>query len=189
MAMETADEYVKNAPGERHDVPIYLVQAGNEPPTFTTLFHGWDVAKAKTFHDPYIARLSQLRERIGSNFRSTIDLKGLTSTKVIEPNLNTKVVEPPKEAEKPKPKWGSSAKPKQQSQIAVVPEDAKWKKDPQIELEKLKKKPFPEGVDVNALQRHLPDDDFHRVFKMGRNAFEKLVPWKQLNLRKDIGLY
>jgi len=188
MAMETAVEYVKNAPEDRQDIPIYMVQAGNEPPTFSAFFHGWDAVKAKSNHDPYIVRLGQLRERIGTNFRSTLDLKGLTSSKVIEPNLNTKIVEPPKETEKPKPKWGGP-KPKQQIQIAVLPEDEQWKRDPQIELEKLKKKPFPEGVDVHALHRHLPDEDFHKSFKMGRNAFEKLPPWKQLNVRKDIGLF
>eukprot|EP01102_Stenamoeba_stenopodia_P006568 TRINITY_DN1810_c1_g1_i1.p1 TRINITY_DN1810_c1_g1~~TRINITY_DN1810_c1_g1_i1.p1 ORF type:complete len:998 (+),score=322.48 TRINITY_DN1810_c1_g1_i1:204-3197(+) len=46
-AMETAIAYIKQAPEDRADNPVYVVHAGHEPPNFTSHFHAWDIVKAK----------------------------------------------------------------------------------------------------------------------------------------------
>jgi len=61
-ALKLALEYVAKAPdGRSKDTPIYKVDAGFEPPTFTAHFIGWDPKKASDFSDPYAKKLSELR--------------------------------------------------------------------------------------------------------------------------------
>eukprot|EP00002_Diphylleia_rotans_P006181 TRINITY_DN154_c0_g1_i1.p1 TRINITY_DN154_c0_g1~~TRINITY_DN154_c0_g1_i1.p1 ORF type:complete len:804 (-),score=188.33 TRINITY_DN154_c0_g1_i1:762-3173(-) len=53
MALETAVEYVKHSTdGRSSDSPIYLVNAGAEPPNFTGQFHAWDPVLAQSNEDP-----------------------------------------------------------------------------------------------------------------------------------------
>jgi len=60
-AMQTALDYVKNAPdGRPADTPVYRVTSSNEPPNFTCHFYGWDDKKANDFDDPYLKSLQKL---------------------------------------------------------------------------------------------------------------------------------
>lgn len=59
LALKTALDYVANAPdGRDPDTPVFKVNAGEEPPSFTSAFLGWDDVKASDFSDPYAAKLA-----------------------------------------------------------------------------------------------------------------------------------
>ena len=45
FSLETVLDYVKVVEG-RNVPAVYVIQAGREPPSFTTHFHGWDSKKA-----------------------------------------------------------------------------------------------------------------------------------------------
>jgi len=77
MAMETAIEYIKGAPADRKDNPIYVVHAGHEPPVFTCHFHAWDSLKARDNIKldengdsvAYLRKLAKLQEDAPKLFR------------------------------------------------------------------------------------------------------------------------
>ncbi|XP_022790762.1 supervillin-like isoform X2 [Stylophora pistillata] len=56
-------------------------------------------------------------------------------------------------------------------------------------LAELQKIPPPQGVDPAKLEVYLSDDDFKEIFKMEKEAFSKLPGWKQINLKKAVGLF
>ncbi|XP_016326343.1 supervillin-like isoform X2 [Sinocyclocheilus anshuiensis] len=56
-------------------------------------------------------------------------------------------------------------------------------------LATLKTRPFPHGVDPLRLEMYLTDEDFERVLDMKREEFDALPGWKQVNLKKDKGLF
>jgi hypothetical protein len=45
------------------------------------------------------------------------------------------------------------------------------------------------GMDTNVLEKYLKDADFERALGMGRDAFDKLPPWRKEKLKKDAGLW
>jgi len=56
--------------------------------------------------------------------------------------------------------------------------------------EQLKQKPRPEGIDDHTkLESYLSEEEFTTVFKMDKEAFGKMPPWKQLKLRKEKQLF
>uniref|UniRef100_A0A672LB68 Supervillin n=1 Tax=Sinocyclocheilus grahami TaxID=75366 RepID=A0A672LB68_SINGR len=56
-------------------------------------------------------------------------------------------------------------------------------------LATLKTRPLPHGVDPLRLEMYLTDEDFERVLDMKREEFDALPGWKQVNLKKDKGLF
>jgi len=59
-ALETALDYVKNSnDGRSIDTSIYRINAGYEPPNFTSHFLGWDPNLAGSNEDPYIRKLRE----------------------------------------------------------------------------------------------------------------------------------
>uniref|UniRef100_A0A4W6FBK0 Advillin n=1 Tax=Lates calcarifer TaxID=8187 RepID=A0A4W6FBK0_LATCA len=48
---------------------------------------------------------------------------------------------------------------------------------------------LPEGVDPSQKEKHLSDSDFSTVFGMTKDDFVSLPRWKQLNLKKEKGLF
>jgi hypothetical protein len=48
---------------------------------------------------------------------------------------------------------------------------------------------LPRGVDRTKLEHYLSDEDFWSVFKMTRDSFRALQPWKQLDLKKRANLF
>ncbi|XP_078345017.1 uncharacterized protein LOC144630533 isoform X1 [Oculina patagonica] len=56
-------------------------------------------------------------------------------------------------------------------------------------LAELQKIPPPQGVDPAKLEEFLSDSDFQEIFKMDKEAFSKLPGWKQVNLKKAVGLF
>jgi hypothetical protein len=88
MSMEVSLEYVAQAMQEgRSDTPVYVIQAGREPPEFTCHFHGWDAVKSKTWLNNQVKPLQSPRVRIG---------KGYTDPVLLMADLN-----PVKNEEKP----------------------------------------------------------------------------------------
>ena len=47
----------------------------------------------------------------------------------------------------------------------------------------------PVGVDPAHREAHLSEADFEKYFKMTRDAFGGLAAWKQLQLKKKLGLF
>jgi len=55
--------------------------------------------------------------------------------------------------------------------------------------EELIAKKKPPGVDVTALEKYLPDDEFEKRFEMTKAAFYAIPHWKRTTLRKKLLLY
>jgi len=81
MGMETAIKYVDQSPKNRKNCPIYVIQAGNEVPDFTSYFFAWDPIKAKNMADDlYLQKLMEVKNAVGDTCFSisTSDLTKLT---------------------------------------------------------------------------------------------------------------
>ncbi|KAG7494273.1 advillin-like [Solea senegalensis] len=48
---------------------------------------------------------------------------------------------------------------------------------------------LPEGVDPTQKERHLSDEDFSSVFGITKDDFAQLPRWKQLNVKKEKGMF
>jgi len=48
---------------------------------------------------------------------------------------------------------------------------------------------LPEGIDRNAREIYLSNEEFSQVLKMDRDAFAKLPKWKQKNLKEAVDLF
>lgn len=48
---------------------------------------------------------------------------------------------------------------------------------------------LPSGVDPARKEVHLVDSEFQDVFKMSRDAFDDLPQWRQVALKKKVGLF
>lgn len=65
---QAALDFVAHAPdGRSADTPVLKVTQGNEPPTFTCHFIGWNASKASDFSDPYVKRLAELKAKGGDS--------------------------------------------------------------------------------------------------------------------------
>lgn len=53
----------------------------------------------------------------------------------------------------------------------------------------LKNNDLPDTVDLTKKELYLEDEEFESVFKMSRAEFSALPKWKQLNRKKDVGLF
>ncbi|XP_041987273.1 supervillin-like isoform X6 [Aricia agestis] len=58
-----------------------------------------------------------------------------------------------------------------------------------LPLAALQRRPLPDHVDPQHLEKHLTDGDFQEAFGMTKEEFAGLPAWKQTNLKKDIGLF
>uniref|UniRef100_A0A914XAF0 HP domain-containing protein n=1 Tax=Plectus sambesii TaxID=2011161 RepID=A0A914XAF0_9BILA len=56
-------------------------------------------------------------------------------------------------------------------------------------VERLRRKPLPEGVDGSKLESYLSDPDFERFFGMSKAIFYDLPQWKQLRLKKELNFF
>jgi len=55
--------------------------------------------------------------------------------------------------------------------------------------EELQQRPLPDGVDPSRLERYLNESDFEKYLGLTKEAFNKEPQWKQLNIRKEKGLF
>uniref|UniRef100_A0A673N1P3 Supervillin-like n=1 Tax=Sinocyclocheilus rhinocerous TaxID=307959 RepID=A0A673N1P3_9TELE len=56
-------------------------------------------------------------------------------------------------------------------------------------LADLQARPLPAGVDPLHLEIYLSDEDFEKALEMTRSEYEALPGWKQVNVKKDKGLF
>jgi len=55
--------------------------------------------------------------------------------------------------------------------------------------EELQQRPLPDGVDPSRLEQYLNNEDFQKHLGLSRESFNKEPHWKQLNIRKEKGLF
>ncbi|XP_015515749.2 supervillin isoform X2 [Neodiprion lecontei] len=53
----------------------------------------------------------------------------------------------------------------------------------------LLQRPLPQGVDPTRLELYLSPEDFEKLFSMTKDVFQGLPAWKQIKLKKEIGLF
>jgi len=185
MSMETAIKYVEQSPKSRQGCPIYVIQAGNEVPAFTGYFFSWDENKAKrSTEDLYLRQLMEVKQVVGDEMFSisSNDLLHLSTIATAKKEASLKQSTGGSGFKKPPPKAETTT-------VVEEPGDAALTAKETFEFGRFLQKPFPNGVDANHLERSLRTEDFHAKFKMSRTAFEKLPPWKQLNIKKSVGLF
>ncbi|XP_052068531.1 advillin-like [Mytilus californianus] len=73
-------------------------------------------------------------------------------------------------------------------QITTVQEELE-KLDQNYSHEQLLLKRLPEGVDSTCKEKYLTDDEFLRIFGMSKVVFASKPKWKQLDLKKRVGLF
>lgn len=161
LALSTALQYVANAPdGRSPDTPVYKVTAGNEPPTFTAHFLGWDNKKAIDFSDPYQKRLAAEKGTSGSSTTSTPRTYGNEQK-------------------------SAPAQLERVTQADIGYADPLTNKFTLAQL----KSGVPQGVDPKAKEKYLANDQFHLLFNMDIAAFNKLAAWKREELKKKHGIF
>uniref|UniRef100_A0A8C1WQZ2 Villin-1 n=1 Tax=Cyprinus carpio TaxID=7962 RepID=A0A8C1WQZ2_CYPCA len=159
-AVVTAQEYLKSHPAGRDlDTPILVVKQGFEPPTFTGWFHAWDPQKWSGGKS-----YDQLKAELGTAtdlIEITVDLTKPTSNQTNSSNST-------QGANLPRP----------------VTETFPPEKLVNVQTEDL-----PDGVDPTRKEDYLSNDDFKLIMGISRNDFYALPSWKQLNLKKKMGLF
>ncbi|KAL8612459.1 hypothetical protein ACOMHN_058587 [Nucella lapillus] len=53
----------------------------------------------------------------------------------------------------------------------------------------LRKRTLPKGVDPSCKERYLSDPDFEAVFGIPRVDYQEMRPWRQVQLKKKVGLF
>ena len=88
------------------------------------------------------------------------------------------------------PQYGQKPQPKKEIKIEVTEADKALARTPVYDSARIKQKPLPTDIpDLTVVERHLSDEQFHEIFKMGRAAFENLPKWKKLTIKKDVGIF
>eukprot|EP01121_Diplochlamys_sp_Union-15-3_P004709 TRINITY_DN14910_c0_g1_i1.p1 TRINITY_DN14910_c0_g1~~TRINITY_DN14910_c0_g1_i1.p1 ORF type:complete len:321 (+),score=83.44 TRINITY_DN14910_c0_g1_i1:80-964(+) len=189
QANQTAIDYIRYADdGRSPDCPVYLVEAGNEPPFFTVYFRGWDYNTAKLGYDPYLRKLVQLSKQLSISS----DLDKLAKDQQVEDNKQEKKLE----------ETIAEAKEKEKNLVVLDPSSVEHKKDVTTDSglkvyeyaflrrgNRDPKVPYPDDVDTDRLEAHLSDKEFLEVFKVSKQEFYKFPRWKQLRVKKEVGLF
>jgi hypothetical protein len=182
-----------------------VIEAGQEPHFFTAYFHAWDPAKQLDTEDPYLKKLKEVKNKVGAAFfqlhasdlnllkslsggstigSSSVKATPVTSTAGRSFGTTSATTTPAKS-------FGTTSI-KAAAAPAVIgggEDEAALRAGEMFDLVRLKKKPWPEGVEAQHLERYVNDSDFQTAFKMTRVVFSKLPAWKQLNLKKAVGLF
>ncbi|KAI8803308.1 hypothetical protein BJ742DRAFT_829278 [Cladochytrium replicatum] len=89
--------------------------------------------------------------------------------------------------------WTSSRFPKDKQNVAPrvrpLAEVLKEYKQETYSLDILMGSDLPEHVDQTKLEMYLTEDDFESLFKMRKEEYLQMQPWKREKLKKDIGLF
>jgi len=184
-AFKAALDYVKNVnDGRSKDTPVFKVMAGSEPPNFTCHFHGWDDKKALQFDDPYAKALA-------AHAAGT-----------------------PKGADGKDAKTKGDAKPDAKSPTAAGASKFQVKVSPQMvkrvptKVEKVtaadigyadwhgSKATADEvrggkvaNIDPAIKELYVGDSEFNTIFKMDKEAWQKLPAWKRDQAKKTARLF
>ena len=55
--------------------------------------------------------------------------------------------------------------------------------------DELQERPLPEGVDPLKIETYLEEEEFEEVLAMSKEEFYALPNWKQIDLKKEAGLF
>uniref|UniRef100_A0A8C1TCS6 Villin-1 n=1 Tax=Cyprinus carpio TaxID=7962 RepID=A0A8C1TCS6_CYPCA len=159
-AVVTAQEYLKSHPAGRDlDTPILVVKQGFEPPTFTGWFHAWDPQKWSGGKS-----YEQLKAELGDAtdlIKITVDLTQPTSNQ-------------------------NNSSSSTQGGNLPLPVTQTF---PPEKLVNIQTEDLPDGVDATRKEDYLSNDDFNLIMGISRMDFYALPSWKQLNLKKEKGLF
>ncbi|XP_064608792.1 gelsolin, cytoplasmic-like [Liolophura sinensis] len=72
--------------------------------------------------------------------------------------------------------------------VTLVDEELK-KYQRTYSFDELKRRLPPEGVDVTNKENFLSDTEFEQIFEMDREKYDSLPRWKQIDLKKKVGLF
>lgn len=177
MGVQTAHEYLKAASdGRPENVPVYTVMAKEEPPQFALYFLGWDDAAAKAGEDHYVRSLARMAQS------GYITMSQSASSEV-------EAVKKAKEAYHAKAQETEAAAAISSASIEAPKAAAPAGNAAIYSFDRLKTKPYPEDVDPQHLEKHLSPAEFQQFFKMTHEAFAACPQWKQLRIKKDVGLF
>lgn len=180
MGVQTAHEYLKAAKdGRPENVPVYTVMAKEEPPQFALYFLGWDDAAAKAGEDHYTRSLARMAQA-GYLQMSTAAQSEVAAVQKAKEAYHSKA----KEEHAASVSTATAAAPKA-AETAAAPSGSYTIHS----FDKLKTKPYPEGVDAQNLERHLSPEEFQQYFKMTHETFAASPKWKQLRIKKEVGLF
>lgn len=199
MGVTTAHEYLKAAKdGRPENVPVHSVMAKEEPPQFALYFLGWDDAAAKAGEDHYTRSLARMHQggylqmsaAASTEVAAIAKAKQAYHTKAKEEHAKTVTTPAVSTTEaKSEPKVPKQPVAAASSPAAAAPSSAPSGPLALHPFERLKTKPYPEGVDGAHLERHLSPEEFQTHFKMTHEAFASSPAWKQLRIKKDLGLF
>jgi len=148
---------------------IIMMDQGREPIEFTVYFHGWqynDTAKVRKYKKQDIVPVEQL----------VLDVPKRPCTEL--PLVAEEVTSAGAEdgSQQNSASWAAGLKDLNPDNLVVA-----W--------ERLLIKPSPKGVDGSRLEAYLEENEFLSRFKMTSSEFYKLPKWKQITVRKDVGLF
>jgi len=187
---QTAVDYIKQADdGRSVDSPIYIIQAGSEPPLFTVYFRGWDYGAAGESNDPYLKKLKAVSQQL--------DL-----TDVLKDAQNEEEKQALQRAQQRRQEREQAQKQEQTlivlDKTAVTPaqeEKTSVGEQKTYDYSFLRRgardarTPYPEGVDSQQLEAYLSQKQFDELFHVSKEEFYKFPRWKQLRIKKELGLF
>eukprot|EP01127_Copromyxa_protea_P016124 TRINITY_DN4742_c0_g1_i1.p1 TRINITY_DN4742_c0_g1~~TRINITY_DN4742_c0_g1_i1.p1 ORF type:complete len:860 (+),score=208.65 TRINITY_DN4742_c0_g1_i1:38-2581(+) len=159
-------EYVSTLEDGRSNTPIVLVEQGKEIIDFTLYFHGWqynETAKMRKYSKKPLISVETLRTEVPLR----------TGTEL--PLVAEEAAESPEE-KKNSAAWAAGFKDLNPDNLVVA-----W--------ERLQIKPPPKGVDGTRLEAYLSEEEFTTKFKMTPVEFYKHPKWKQVTIRKSVGIF
>ena len=193
-AVETAAEYIKNAPDKRNDdTPIIALKQGFEPLLFTSNFVSWNPEKAKVRCATVVRTCPSPRMpdvvlgaggACGHRFNIRMSppsapfsfLRGRQAginnyddikAQMLANNTSTTVV----------------------TAESAATAAATKKVIEKFTFLRLQERPLPDGVDTTQLENHLLDDEFPKAFGMSFAEFMAMPKWKRDAKKKEKKLF
>jgi len=180
-AFDLAQKYLEEASkvnGRSCDVPITYVASGQEPPIFKCHFVGWDDTKEPAFVDHYDSKLKNFEEEQAQSSATELLKVAQERTKAFVDPLAKK--EEPQEA----------ASTPDATLTPVKPAEFKYK--PLADFfpyEQLKTMTAVDGIDPAHKEDYLTEEEFLEVFKKTRKEYKDQPTWRQVQNKKDCGLF
>jgi len=175
-SMEFATNFLQADSSRSSDIPIILVQSGEEPLLFTQHFLAWDfaLAESKRFNDPYKARLAVLAAEKEANAAKVAAIK-------LKPT-------PSKPAPAPAPEPAAEAPAPAPAATAAPAFDASAPITQFFSYEELAGV-FPDGLDPIRKEEYLNDADFTKHFGCSKADFKAQPKWKRDAAKKKVNLF
>jgi advillin len=164
LSVQAALNYVKNAPdGRDPDTPVFVVNAGQELPSFTCYFLGWDYNKAQDFTDPYAKKLAALKS------------SGAAAPSPVAASSEHKA---------PVARSGSVIKVTSLADAGLKFLDPSTNVFTAVQL-----KAGQNGVDPKNKEQYLSADEFKKLFGVSKEEFNAMPSWKKEQGKKKAGLF